>query len=782
MASQLEILRKPEKATKFNLAKFPYIKIFNYLLLDEQLVLANLSKNVRARILSYSKLLNLFIKIYKKISIKVGVDFNLEEGKKVVSLFENDFKKLSNFIEENKEFSKKISHDKMIELQAFILIKNVIELSYSKNKMIYNKEVLKINKLDELRVLTFKKFKLKNHGAEVIFRMFSLISKINLKKFYIDGLDLSQNKLEEFNFMKNSDYCIKLKHLNLSHNKIENFCEITKLVNFCPYLEYFDLSYNLIKDDGVEFFVRKIDCSKIITLILDGNTLTNHSGNQFFELFSYNKNIKCLTIKHNPMDCIYNNFFSIRQKKLTDFLDLSSSEEINSKLEQIYSEIIETNLYHRLVGIKISSTELSEMSSDIFYKILDFPQFLFLTFSHYPLDLITRNVKIFIDIILNIKRNRFVDFTKLDFTLCEKQISILCNFLNKNQDIIPYIYIDNKMTLYEYPEYIKFYLNNQKSLEYLNLREFNHEKICESTLISHTHYVTSLMQSNDGILISASLDKTIKLWDVSNKIVEHKSTIYTNVENMNSFLFLPDNKILVKTYEGVIKILEKIPNNFQGEKFSDFKCTFSLDKFGQQGPTYCLGNEKIAISGWWYEKDSPATNPNESFKNYFTFIKNYEGIPDTILLLSNGKMATASKEKSIFILDSFDNYSIVDTLIGHKNSILCLLMLPDGKIVSGSKDKKIKIWNKNFNNKFECIATLREHKSCVTSLLLLPDGKFASGSKDSKIIIWSYDYLENKFKCLFTISGHDGPINSMILLKDGRIASASNDCVIKIWK
>lgn len=786
MATHFEMQKNTENTSKFvNFAKFPYIKIFKFLSLEEQLVMVNLSRNVRSRILSFSKLLNLYIKTNKNFSYKIGADFNLEDSKKLVSLFECDFKNFSNFVDENKEFSKIISQDKMIVVQAFIVIKIIKDLYFSKNKMIYNKEVLKINQLDESTLLSFKKFKLKKYGPEVIFKMFSLISKINIKNFNIDGLDFSQNKLEQLNFFKNSDSCMKLKHLNFSSNKISKFSDITHLVNFCPNIEYFDLSNNLIQDEGVEDFIRKIFNSKINTLILDGNKLTNYSGNKLFELFCNYKNIKCLKVKHNPMDCLFNNFFSIRENNLTDFLDLSSSEEINSKLGQIYNEIIETNLHKRLVGIKISSYELSETSRNIYYKFLNFPQFLFLTFDHAPLDLLTLQFKIFVDIILNTKRSRLVDFSKLDFTLSKKQTEILCNFLNNNQDVIPYIYEDNLMTLYEYPPYIKDNIKSQKSFEYLNLREFNHDKVCESTLVNHSHYVTSLMQNIEGKLVSASWDKTIKIWDIStisNKNIECISTIYTNVENMSDFLFLPDNKILVKTYEGVVKIIEQIPKNVQEEKNSDYNCTLSLDKFGQQGLSYCLSNEKKIISGMWYEKNSPATNPLETLKNYFTFIRNYKEVPSSILLLPDAQVAIASNEKSINILDSFNNYSIVDTLIGHKHSVLCLILLPDGKIVSGSKDKKIKIWNKNSNNKYECIATLKEHKSCVTSLLILPDGNFASGSRDSKIIIWRYDNNKNKYKCVNTFSDHEGPINSLILLNDGRIASSSEDCHIKIWK
>ncbi|MEE1097710.1 MAG: hypothetical protein U0K83_05205, partial [Bacteroidales bacterium] len=60
---------------------------------------------------------------------------------------------------------------------------------------------------------------------------------------------------------------------------------------------------------------------------------------------------------------------------------------------------------------------------------------------------------------------------------------------------------------------------------------------------------------------------------------------------------------------------------------------------------------------------------------------------------------------------------------------------PDGtKIISGSGDKTIKIWDANTG---QCLQTLEGHKYSVNSVAFSHDGtKIISGSVDKTIKIW----------------------------------------------
>ena len=99
--------------------------------------------------------------------------------------------------------------------------------------------------------------------------------------------------------------------------------------------------------------------------------------------------------------------------------------------------------------------------------------------------------------------------------------------------------------------------------------------------------------------------------------------------------------------------------------------------------------------------------------------------------------------------------------------------IPNNKLVSGSEDKSIKIWNVDTG---ECIRTLTDNASYVYSLQLLDNNKLASGSSNS-IRLWNIDTGE----CIRTLTGHSDRIWSLQLLKNNQLASASDDKSIKIW-
>ena len=80
-------------------------------------------------------------------------------------------------------------------------------------------------------------------------------------------------------------------------------------------------------------------------------------------------------------------------------------------------------------------------------------------------------------------------------------------------------------------------------------------------------------------------------------------------------------------------------------------------------------------------------------------------------------------------------FKCLKTLKGHSYGVLSVAYSPDGtKIVSGSGDKTIKIWDANTG---ECLQTLVGHIEPVWSVAFSPDGtKIISGSLDHTIKIW----------------------------------------------
>ena len=104
-------------------------------------------------------------------------------------------------------------------------------------------------------------------------------------------------------------------------------------------------------------------------------------------------------------------------------------------------------------------------------------------------------------------------------------------------------------------------------------------------------------------------------------------------------------------------------------------------------------------------------------------------------------------EKDIHVFNLNTNV-IVKSLCGHTDGIWCLILYDDSnKLITGSEDASIKIWEKKQISEFECLQTLHGHPGEVYCLKILNSERLASGSNDSTIIIWDLKSLT----CLFTL-------------------------------
>lgn len=77
-----------------------------------------------------------------------------------------------------------------------------------------------------------------------------------------------------------------------------------------------------------------------------------------------------------------------------------------------------------------------------------------------------------------------------------------------------------------------------------------------------------------------------------------------------------------------------------------------------------------------------------------------------------------------------DNCNIV--LEGHTETVTCVKILPDGRIISGSRDRTIKIWN----TKTGICENTFNVGSPVKCINVLPDGRIMTGSYNT-LKIWN---------------------------------------------
>ncbi|CAM9388989.1 unnamed protein product [Pylaiella littoralis] len=123
-------------------------------------------------------------------------------------------------------------------------------------------------------------------------------------------------------------------------------------------------------------------------------------------------------------------------------------------------------------------------------------------------------------------------------------------------------------------------------------------------------------------------------------------------------------------------------------------------------------------------------------------LQGHEGGVISFSWTAGGQLLSGSWDGSAKVWDVASGACLV-TLGGHENGV-CVLGLPDGKLVTGSTgrqdsgrvvDFQIRIWSENGQQ----IKTLKEHSGPVRSLDLAPGFGFLSTSNDGNARLWSLD-------------------------------------------
>ena len=154
-------------------------------------------------------------------------------------------------------------------------------------------------------------------------------------------------------------------------------------------------------------------------------------------------------------------------------------------------------------------------------------------------------------------------------------------------------------------------------------------------------------------------------------------------------------------------------------------------------------------------------------------LKHINSIYD-VIELSNGNIASCSSDNTIKIW-CLSSEQCLQTLEGHKGTVLSLCQLKDSRLVSCSEDKTIKIWSLST---MSWERDLLGHEEPIHTVIQLHNGTLASGSSDTTIKIWNI----NTYLCICTIVGHLERIYRIIEIKPGVIASSSYDKSIKVWE
>lgn len=229
--------------------------------------------------------------------------------------------------------------------------------------------------------------------------------------------------------------------------------------------------------------------------------------------------------------------------------------------------------------------------------------------------------------------------------------------------------------------------------------------------------------TSTGALISASRDKTAKLW--------------LPIENGYS---------LRRTFKGHTKYVSCVTSMEPSEEFPS--------------GLILTGCQDGKVRGYLPDVEDPLFQLDGHTENV------------TSLYLSKfGTLISGSWDKTAKV---WFNRKCTMTLTGHDLAVWCVAILPGvGLMLTGSADRTIRIWKTG-----TCEHVLKGHTDAVRGLAILSSEHFLSCSNDATVRRWS-----TAGECLGTYYGHDNYIYSISLLPNGiDWVTSGEDRSMRVWE
>ncbi|XP_043269766.1 phospholipase A-2-activating protein [Venturia canescens] len=250
-------------------------------------------------------------------------------------------------------------------------------------------------------------------------------------------------------------------------------------------------------------------------------------------------------------------------------------------------------------------------------------------------------------------------------------------------------------------------------------------------LLGHTLDVRALATFRDGTIVSASRDKTARVWTPGPNGMDYRETA------------------ILKGHKNFVS-------------------------------SVCAINPSEA-----YPKGLVVTGSNDNHICVYVLgevepVERFQAHENTVCNLHcghvNGTFLSSSWDLSAKLWQLEDLGKPSKTFVGHTAAVWCVIDLPNGSVVTGSADKTVIVWNRNTCS---VVHTLTGHTDCVRGAVPISDDEFLTCANDATVRHWN----SKSGTCLGEFTGHENYIYSIAATVGGNlVVTSGEDRTLRVWK
>ena len=287
----------------------------------------------------------------------------------------------------------------------------------------------------------------------------------------------------------------------------------------------------------------------------------------------------------------------------------------------------------------------------------------------------------------------------------------------------------------------------------------------ERTLTGHASSVYGCTVTSDGKrLISASWDKTLKVWDLGSG--HQLLTLKGHTAEVTACVLLPDEQRVLSASADMTLRLWDLASGRELETLHSHTGEITCLAVFPDGYRVVSGARDKTLKIW----DLRTGQVLMTLKGHLSWVAACG------VLAGGERIVSGSWDKTLKLWDVATGRELA-TLSGHAAGVRTLAVFPDGRrVISGAEDHTLKLWDLTAGQE---LTAYQGHTAGVTSCTVLPDGRrMVSTAKDKTLRVWDVQ----SGQALATLQGHSAWVTACAALPDGRqVASGSDDYSIKIW-